>query len=170
MAAGPVAAGAAPGHAGTGVPERSASQAGAPATAAATTPLALEPANWPAIIEALGLAGPARQLAANCALAGRQGAVVRLLADPRATRTPGSEAKLAEALSRYVGGPVKLSFESALSEAPATPARELQRQDDERLARTRAALESDPNIQALQRRMGATIFPDSVRPNLTEEN
>jgi DNA polymerase-3 subunit gamma/tau len=145
--------------------------------AAATAPLRhddaapeLLPENWSRVIEALGLSGPARQLAANCALAGRQAGLVRLLPDPRAARTPGSEAKLAEALSRYLGEKVRLVFESGASAAAATPARELQRLDEERLRQARAALESDPNIQALQRQMGATIFPESVRPNSTEEN
>jgi hypothetical protein len=51
-----------------------------------------------------------------------------------------------------------------------TPAREMMRQDEQRVAEARAALESDPTIQALKERMGATIFPESVRPNITEEN
>jgi hypothetical protein len=37
------------------------------------------------------------------------------------------------------------------------------------LAQARAALESDPNIQALHAELGATIFPDSVRANFNEE-
>jgi DNA polymerase-3 subunit gamma/tau len=139
-----------------------------PAAGAAVLPL--EPDNWARIIDALGIAGPARQLAANCALGGRQGNRVKLLQDARATRTPGTEAKLAEALSRYLGEKVQLVFETAAPDTPASPARELQRQDGERLAQARAALESDPAIQAMQRQMGATIFPESVRPNFTEEN
>src|SRR5690606_21072986 len=129
-------------------------------------PLPLLPENWPAIIDAMGLSGITRQLAANCALAERQGAQVRLLQDPRSTaiRTPANEARLAEALARYVGEKVRLVIEQAAA-APVTPARALQRQDDERLAQARAALESDPNIQAMQRQLGATIFPESVRPN-----
>src|SRR5688572_13602319 len=129
-------------------------------TPAARPTLALVPENWSQLIDALGITGPARQLAANCALGGRQGTKVRLLIDARATRTPGTEAKLTEALSRYLGEKVQLVFETVAAGAPVTPARELQRQDDERLARARAALDSDPNIQALQRHMGATIFPD----------
>lgn len=128
------------------------------------------PANWSAIIDALGLGGAARQLAANCALGGRQGYKVKLLVDARATRTAGSEAKLTDALSRYLGEKVQVVFETAAAEPPVTPARELQRQDEERLAQARAALASDPNIQAMQRHLGATIFPDSVRPYSTEEN
>jgi DNA polymerase-3 subunit gamma/tau len=145
--------------------DRDAGQAARPAPA-----IPLAPENWAAIVEQLGLAGSARQLAANCALAGRQGAQVRLVLDARATRTPGNEARLTEALSRYLGEPVKVQFEVAAADAPVTPARELQRQDEERLAQARAALASDPTIKALQQRMGATIFPDSVRPTFTEEN
>jgi DNA polymerase-3 subunit gamma/tau len=143
---------------------------GAAKAGAAVPILPLVPENWSAIIEALGLSGFARQLAANCALAGRQGAQVKLLLDPRATRTASNENRITEALSRYLGEPVKLVFEAPAAEPPSTPARELRRQDEARLAQARAALESDPNIQALQQRMGATIFPDSVRANTTEEN
>ena len=46
--------------------------------------------------------------------------------------------------------------------AAATPA-------ERRIESARAALEVDPNIQALRTQMGATIFADSVRPN-HEEN
>ncbi|MDQ2639555.1 MAG: DNA polymerase III subunit gamma/tau [Pseudomonadota bacterium] len=138
--------------------------------AAASPTLDFIPANWSALIDALGLSGAARQLAANCALGGRQGNKVKLLVDARATRTAGSEAKLMDALSRYLGEKVQVVFETAAAEPPVTPARQLQRQDEERLAQARAALASDPNIQAMQRHLGATIFPDSVRPYSTEEN
>jgi DNA polymerase-3 subunit gamma/tau len=144
--------------------------AAAPATAAAgALPLTAE--NWSAVVEQLGLSGIARQLAANCAFASRQGGQIRLLLDARSQsiRTPGNEQKLGAALARHVGEPVKLSIELAEAGAPSTPARERDRQADERLATARAALETDPNIQALRAQMGATIFPDSVRPNFTEE-
>jgi DNA polymerase-3 subunit gamma/tau len=137
--------------------------------------LPLVPENWPAIIERMveqGLAGVARQLASHCALAGRQGAVVRLLIDPRSQtiRTRGNEEKLAAALARYSGEALRLQIELAESTAPMTPARERDRLADERLERARVALEEDPNIQALRTQLGATIFADSVRPNFTEEN
>jgi DNA polymerase-3 subunit gamma/tau len=123
------------------------------------------------VVEHLGLSGIARQLAANCAFADRQGGQIRLLLDARSQsiRTPGNEQKLAAALARYVGEPVRMLIELAESVVPATPARERDRQSDERLASARAALETDPNIQALRAQMGATIFPESVRPNFTEE-
>ncbi len=133
----------------------------------------LTAANWKAIVEQLGLTALAGQLAANCALLGRQGGQVKLLLDPRGMsfRNRTSEEKLAAALSRYLGEPVKLLIEVGLPETgAATPARERDRLADERLAQARALLESDPNIRALRSEMGATIFPDSVRATSSEEN
>ena len=79
---------------------------------------------WSAIVSALDLSGGPKQLASNCALLGREGAVVRLALDPRSTmmRTRAFEDRLAQALSRYFGSQVRLEFE--LREAtPETPAR-----------------------------------------------
>jgi DNA polymerase III subunit gamma/tau len=137
--------------------------------------LQLVPENWLIIIERMaeqGLSGLARQLASHCALASRQGQVVRLLLDPRSQsiRTRSNEEKLAAALVRYSGEPLRLQIELAEGQAPVTPARERDRAADERLERARGALEEDPNIKALRTQLGATIFADSVRPNFTEEN
>ncbi|MEO6516860.1 MAG: DNA polymerase III subunit gamma/tau [Steroidobacteraceae bacterium] len=143
--------------------------AASPGTNSSVLPLAAE--NWAAIVEQLGLTGMARQLAANCAFAGRQGGQIRLLLDARSQtiRTPGNEQKLGAALARYIGEPVRVLIELAEAAAPSTPARERDREASERLANARAALETDPNIQALRAQMGATIFPESIRPNFTEE-
>ena len=96
---------------------------------------------------------------------------IRLLLDPRSQsiRTPANQEKLTAALVRYSGEALRVQIELAEGAAPVTPARERDRQADERLASARAALEVDPNIQALRSQMGATIFADSVRPN-HEEN
>jgi DNA polymerase-3 subunit gamma/tau len=145
----------------------------APRAANTGPALPLTPGNWAAIVDQLGLGGLARQLAANCAFASRQGGQIKLLLDARsqAIRTAGNEQKLSAALAAYVGEPVRVLIELADATAPAaTPARERDRQADERLANARSALETDPNIQALRSQMGATIFPDSVRPNFSEEN
>jgi len=145
------------------------------APSASVNALPLVADNWPAIIERLveqGLAGLARQLASHCALAGRQGNLVRLLLDPRSQsiRTRGNEDKLAAALSRYSGESLRLQIELAEGNVPATPARERDRMADERLVQARVALDEDPNIKAMRAQLGATIFADSVRPNFTEEN
>jgi DNA polymerase III subunit gamma/tau len=154
------------------VPGAAVAAAAAASPAASVPALPLVPENWAAIVEQLGLNGLARQLATHCALAGRQGAQVKLLLDARSQsiRTPGNEQKLAAALARYVGEPVRMVIEIAEAAPPATPARERDRQVDERLANARSALAGDPNIQAMQSQLGATIFPDSVKPNFSEEN
>ncbi|HTQ36649.1 MAG TPA: DNA polymerase III subunit gamma/tau C-terminal domain-containing protein, partial [Steroidobacteraceae bacterium] len=142
------------------------------AAPAAGTGLPLAPDNWAAIVRQLGLTALAGQLAANCALLGRQGAQVRLLLDPRGVsmRNRGTEEKLAAALSHYLGEPVKLSFELAAPDAAAvTPARDRDREAGERRAQAQALLESDPTIQALRNEMGATIFPESIRATIDEE-
>ena len=120
---------------------------------------------WNTILGQLDLQGAARQLAGNCVLLGRQGAVVRLGLDPRTKlmRTPSLEDKLAHALSKYFGEPVRLEFESAAVDA-ITPAAAEERSSLEELESARRALESDPGVQGLRERFGATLLPDSVRP------
>ena len=70
---------------------------------------------WSTLIARLELGGAARQLASNCQMMGRQGDVLRLALDARNKhmRTPAQEDKLAQALSRYFGQPIRLEFETA---------------------------------------------------------
>jgi DNA polymerase III subunit gamma/tau len=123
------------------------------------------PESWSAIVGQLDLGGAARQLASNCALLGRQGAVVRLALDARNKhmRTPAQEDKLAQALSRYFGQPVRLEFEIAATGAE-TPALAEQRASLQDLDAARRAFEADPGVQGLRDRFGATLLPDTVRP------
>jgi DNA polymerase-3 subunit gamma/tau len=96
---------------------------------------------------------------------GRQGAVLRLALDARNKhmRTPAQEDKLAQALSRYFGQPVRLEFEVATTGVE-TPAQAEQRTSMEDLDAARRAFESDPGVQGLRERFGATLLPDTVRP------
>jgi len=120
---------------------------------------------WAAIVARLELGGAARQLASNCVLLGRQGSVVRLALDARNKnmRTPAQEDKLTQALSRYFGQPVRLEFEVGAT-AEETPAQAEQRVSMEDLDAARRAFESDPGVQGLRERFGATLLPDTVRP------
>jgi DNA polymerase-3 subunit gamma/tau len=104
-------------------------------------------------------------LAGNCVLVGRQGAVVRLALDTRNKhmRTSATEEKLAQALSRYFGQPTRLEIEFASSDVE-TPAQAEQRASQEDLDAARRAFESDPGVQGLRERFGATVLPDTVRP------
>src|ERR1700676_1507717 len=65
------------------------------------TPLFSAMPDWAAIVAALELQGAPRELARNCALLGREGAILRLALDPRSAsmRTRALEDKLAQALS-----------------------------------------------------------------------
>jgi DNA polymerase-3 subunit gamma/tau len=137
----------------------------ADASSAADAVSATDPGPWATIVSALELSGAARQLASHCVFVGRQGAVVRLALDARnqPVRTPAQEEKLAQALSRYYGEPVRLEFQvgGALAETPALLAR---RASEQELAAARRAFEADPGVQGLRERFGATVLPDSVRP------
>jgi DNA polymerase-3 subunit gamma/tau len=126
---------------------------------------ALSAANWPQVAAGLDLSGLARQLAANCALLSRQGAVVRLGLDARheAMRTRAQEDRLAQALSRQLGESVRIEIE--LVETPAgTLAADRARQSAGELEAARATLADDPTARALQERFGATLHPETVRP------
>ena len=113
----------------------------------------------------LEIAGSARQLANHCAFIGRKGNVVKLGFDPKSpfVRTQGQVEKLAQALSKYYGETVRVEFD-ALVAGHETPAQAGQRASLEELDSARQALESDPGVQALREKFGATLLPDSVRP------
>ncbi len=138
-----------------------------PATVAQGSPSAPEAAanSWAAILNQTDLQGAARQLASHCALVDRQGGLVRLAVDPRVklVRTPSQEEKLAQALSRYYGETVRLEFTTGTAETE-TPAQAEQRASQQELESARQAFQSDPGVQGLQERFGATLLPDTVRP------
>jgi DNA polymerase III subunit gamma/tau len=121
--------------------------------------------SWASILNQLDLLGAARQLASHCALVGRQGGLVRLALDPRVkfVRTPSQEEKLAQALSRYYGETVRIEFTTAAVDAE-TPAQAGQKASQQELATARQAFETDPGVQGLRERFGATLLPDTVRP------
>jgi DNA polymerase III subunit gamma/tau len=121
--------------------------------------------SWQAILAKLDLQGAARQLAKECVLQGREAGVVRLALDARSRnlRTQTLEEKLAQALSRYFGQPVRLEF-SLVSGALETPAQVERRASAQDLDAARQAFEADPGVQGLRERFGATVLPDTVRP------
>jgi DNA polymerase-3 subunit gamma/tau len=139
-----------------------ASASTAPALAAAASP---DAASWAQLLAGLELQGAARQLASHCILLRREGAVVHLALDPRSAhvRTRAQEEKLAAALSRHYGEPVRLAIEvrEPLTE---TPAQATERAVQQQASSALAALEADPTVRALRERFDATILSESVRP------
>ena len=134
----------------------------------AEPPLTPEPSaalDWSTIVASLELQGLARELARNCALLGRQGALVRLALDPRSAsmRTRALEDKLAQALARYFGSQVRLQFELR-DDAHETPARSAERIEAQRRQQAQLAFEADPIVGTFKERFGASVLPESVRP------
>jgi DNA polymerase-3 subunit gamma/tau len=156
------AAGAPPG--GGAVAARAAASRGARGEALAPP----APTDWTAMVAEMGLSGAVRSLALNCVLQGRHDGGVRLALDPRfqASRTPGVEAKLQQALATYFGEPVRLEF---VADAQAeTPAQIQDREGRVALAAAQQSFGEDPTVKALQERFGATLLPDTIRPTRTD--
>jgi DNA polymerase-3 subunit gamma/tau len=124
--------------------------------------------DWTAMVAEMGLSGAVRSLALNCQLLGRRDGTVRLALDPRfqATRTPGVESKLQQALGAYFGGAVRLEF--VADGAAETPAQIQEREARTALAAARQAFGEDPTVKALQERFGATLLPDTIRPTRSD--
>ncbi len=120
---------------------------------------------WSALLGQLDLQGAARQLASHCVLIAREGVRVKLALDPRSgsLRTASLEEKLAQALSRHFGEPVRLEFLAA-SEPGETPDQARQRAARERSDAARRAFESDPGVQSFRERFGAEVISETVRP------
>jgi DNA polymerase III subunit gamma/tau len=156
--------GAAARPAGSG-PAPSAPAAAAGGNDAAPAPMNCAMPDWIGIVAALELQGAPRELARNCALLGREGAMVRLALDPRSAsmRTRALEDKLAQALSRYFGDTVRLQFELR-DDAQETPARAAERLEAQRRAQAQMAFEADALVGTFKERFGASVLPDSVRP------
>jgi DNA polymerase-3 subunit gamma/tau len=121
--------------------------------------------DWAAMISSLELQGLARQLAMHCVLVGREGAIVRLALDPRSKfiRTQAMEEKLAQALTKFYGEPVRLEFAAVAPQAE-TPAQADQRASQEEAEAARRAFESDPGVQGFRDRFGAMPLPETIRP------
>jgi DNA polymerase III subunit gamma/tau len=151
------------------IPTAGAPNAAAPNVAsppvAPLTRAALPASDWKAMIDALDLSGGAGQLASNCALLGREGALVRLALDPRngTLRTRAFEDRLAQSLSKYFGEQVRLEIEFR-KDLPETPARAAERAEAERRNRAQIAFEADPVVDTFKQRFGASVLTDTVRP------
>jgi DNA polymerase-3 subunit gamma/tau len=149
---------------GAGAGAGAGASAGAAATARSGPRAALE--DWSATLSQLEVGGAARQLASHCAYRGREGATLRLALDPaqQTLRTPALVEKLSQALSRHLGETVRVEIELAQA-APDTPARAVERDAEAKLDAARRSLDEDPAVRAFRDKFGATVKPDSIRPN-----
>ena len=165
------AAGAASGSAGGGRGAASAKSSLAPGSSGSTRGVAAvtpgsDPKLWADTLTAVELGGAARQLAAHCAFVAREGTLIRLALDPAQSllRTPALIDKLAQALSRHLGEPLKLEIELAQGELD-TPARAEKLELEAGLEAARRSLDADSTVRGFKERFGATLKADSVKPN-----
>jgi DNA polymerase-3 subunit gamma/tau len=126
----------------------------------------LDLSKWQDAIAGLELGGAARQLAANCAYAGREGGLIRLELDPAQSllKTASLVDKLSQALSRALGETVRVEIELAAAVVE-TPARAEQRAVDAELDAARRSLDSDATVRGFKEKFGATLKTDSVKPH-----
>jgi DNA polymerase-3 subunit gamma/tau len=128
-------------------------------------PRTAELTDWFALLRELDLRGPARQLADHCDLQSTAGGAWSLVLPPdkQHLNTQQLRGRLEAALKEHMGRELRVSI------VPGTPARptpaDLRRaNENERMRAAREAIESDPNVRALQAQLDATIEADSIRP------
>jgi len=123
--------------------------------------------DWPSVVAAMALQGPAGQLAAHCVLVGRAKDLVKLRLDRAGEVFHRAQLvqKLTQALSQHYGEPVRLEISVADADRiEPTPARQQAQAADERLKAAEQAIESDPAVVAMRDIFGATVQPGSVKP------
>lgn len=157
----------APGRVAGAAPVVTAAPAAAPAAALppAAPPITVDAGSWPAVVEAAGLTGMARQFALNCVPASFERDVLNLKLDQDATglRTRQIEDRLVQSLSKYFARDIRVVFDTSKS-ALDTPARQRALADQERIARAARAFEEDPAVKGLRERFGAEVDSASVKP------
>lgn len=121
--------------------------------------------DWSVLVENLDLEGAPKQLAKHCVLVKREGKALHLQLDAASEHLliKRLQEQLQVALETYFHEPTMLVIKVCEPGAE-TPAREDARKQDERLEAARAAIETDPNVQALQEAFDATVQADSVKP------
>jgi len=141
----------------TRAPEVSAAPAAIPGVASSD--------DWQGLIEAMNIRGMVKQLAINCVLQNRNGSEMQLLLNQEHNQllNPGSQGKLQESLSNYLGEKIKL--EVSLGESSTeSPAQTVARNVAEKQQAAEQSVDQDPVVQALKDNFGAEVVPNSVRP------
>jgi DNA polymerase-3 subunit gamma/tau len=150
----------------TAQPGPAASRESAPVRSGAAPLRGAAPAevDWPALLQALDLRGPARQLADHCDLKSHSGNAWQLVLPPdkEHLNTQQLRARLEAALREHCGRELRLSITSGAPQR-ATPAELRKLNESERMRAAREAIETDPNVRAVQTAFDATLEPDSIR-------
>lgn len=120
--------------------------------------------DWFALVPKLDLRGPGRQLAEHAELAAIEGNGVRLklMVGKENLNTDGVRRRLEGAIGRALGRSIRLTVDEACGKD--TPAARRLAQEDQRMREARTAIETDPNVKALQDTFGAVVETDTIRP------
>ena len=139
--------------------------ASSPSVASAPRPVSGTQDDWPALIQAMGLAAMTRELANNCVLVQLDEQHCELTLEPRLQHlcTPRSQAGLETALQKHFNRPLKLQVRLGAAQAE-TPALQQQRETEERQQAAVTETEQDEIVLALQETFDARIVPGSIKP------
>jgi DNA polymerase-3 subunit gamma/tau len=120
---------------------------------------------WGELVKSAGLRGAVGNLADHCEIAAVSGDRLELVLvrDKANFNTEQLRQRLEDALSRHLGRRIVLSITPG-DPPRATPAENRRAGEDARMRHTREAIESDPNIQAVQAAFDAILEPDSIQP------
>jgi DNA polymerase III subunit gamma/tau len=126
--------------------------------------VALEPRDWPRLIELANLRGPLGQLAQHAALVAVEGNLLRLAlkAEHDHLNSPVMVGQLQEKLAAATGRPLRCVFEQARGGLE-TPAEQNARTRSARQQQAEQDIAQDPFVQAAVQELGARIVPGSVR-------
>jgi len=132
--------------------------------AKAPAPAQAPPADWASVLQTLDLRGPARQLADSCDLQSNANGAWQLVvpADKQHLNTQQLRARLEVALREQYGRDVRLTIVVGKPQRP-TPAETRRANETARTREAREAIETDPNVKAVQAAFDATLEPDSIR-------
>jgi DNA polymerase-3 subunit gamma/tau len=127
--------------------------------------IALSRDTWSRMVEVLGLAGLARELAANASFREQKGDTVWLEVAPAYAQLTAQNVKqkLQAALSEYHGTPLTVRCDIT-TPGDETLAERQRRRADERQQAAARAIETDPNVRKICERFEASIDESSIRP------
>ena len=134
-----------------------------PARAAPSQPAGAE--GWRTLIDAMQLRGVLRELAMNCAVSKQDGDHWSLVLDPGHQQLLNKERqqRLEKQVCACVRRSIRLEIEIQ-GGSQNTPAQQQQREAESRQAAAVDAIESDPNVKAIQKAFDATLHSESIRP------
>jgi DNA polymerase III subunit gamma/tau len=136
-----------------------------PAPAAATTGNRDAPLDWTTTVPALGLSGPALNLANHCAPGRRTDDELVLVLSPshEAMKSAASERRVIDAVRRHLGADLKVRIVLEQPDAE-TPAESSARASTERQEAAEAAVAEDELTASLSETFDARVVPGSVKP------